>query len=163
MISPKPVRRLLLCTPLFLFALGVAATGAEPYRFAEGKHGKGEMRYVNDLPVMILEGTPEEIGEQHAVLLGDSIKKVADLPKQLIKQHRVGAAWPLVAAAVDTRRHRPRRASFPCAVWEGYVCTPRAPQAPVRTGADVRSLTQTEQWPFTTSLSRQQKPIPSPV
>lgn len=99
MIFPKPIRRRLLCTPLFLFAFGVAATGAEPYRFAEGKHGKGELRYVNDLPVMILEGTPKEIGEQHAVLLGDSIKKVADLPKQLIKQHRVGAAWPLVAAA----------------------------------------------------------------
>lgn len=89
-----------------LFAIGLAATvpsnGAEPFRFPEGKHGKGELKYRNGLPVMILEGSPEEIGEQHAALTVDSVKPVAELPKQIVKRHRAELAWPLVVA---TARH----------------------------------------------------------
>src|SRR5260370_7860463 len=36
----------------------------EPFRFPEAKHGKGELRYINGLPVLTLAGTPEEIGGQ---------------------------------------------------------------------------------------------------
>src|SRR5207249_1451399 len=41
---------------------------AAPFRYAEAKYGKGELRYINDLPVLFVEGTPEEIGAQMAVL-----------------------------------------------------------------------------------------------
>lgn len=75
-----------------------APSAAEPFRFPEGKHGKGELRYIHGLPVLALAGTPEEMGQQHAVLVGDSLRDVADLPKQLIERHRVSVAWPLVVA-----------------------------------------------------------------
>jgi len=37
-------------------------------RFPEAKSGRGELRYVNGIPVLTLEGTPEEIGAQFGEL-----------------------------------------------------------------------------------------------
>jgi len=94
---------ILAVTVLAFFLVFPTQGVADPFRFPEGKHGKGELRYVNDLPVMILEGTPEEIGEQHAVLVSESMKDVADLPKQLVKKHRV------VATARRLMKNSPER------------------------------------------------------
>ena len=53
-----------------LLALGLIATTAfaEPFRYPEGKHGGGELRYIEGIPVLTVRGTPEEMGEQHGVL-----------------------------------------------------------------------------------------------
>ena len=48
------------------------AAGAEPFRYPEARFGKGELRYVNGLPVLTVAGTPEEMGEQ--------VGKLAALP-----------------------------------------------------------------------------------
>ena len=45
-----------------------AAWAAKPFRFPEGKHGRGELRYVNGLPVLLVQGTPAEIGDQLGTL-----------------------------------------------------------------------------------------------
>jgi len=48
----------------------VPVATAEPIAiYPSAKHGKGELRYINQLPVAILEGTPEEIGEQYGKLV----------------------------------------------------------------------------------------------
>ena len=82
---------LVLCPP---------ARGEEPFRFPEGKHGKGELKYRKDLPVLIAQGTPEEIGDQIGVL---AVKPVAAKMKVLVKdaiQKRVGpVGWPLLVKA----------------------------------------------------------------
>jgi hypothetical protein len=44
-------------------------------RFPEAKHGKGELRYVNGIPVLTLEGSPEEIGTQFGELALKPAKK----------------------------------------------------------------------------------------
>lgn len=81
-----------------LFVLCPTARGGEPFRFAEGKHGKGELRYRNGLPVLIAQGTPEEIGEQIGVL---AVKPAAARMKAMAKgaiEKRVGpVGWPLLA------------------------------------------------------------------
>ncbi|VTS05061.1 C45 family autoproteolytic acyltransferase/hydolase [Tuwongella immobilis] len=41
---------------------------AEPFRFPEGKHGRSELKRINNVPVLILQGTPEEIGEAYGTL-----------------------------------------------------------------------------------------------
>ena len=83
-----------------LLVLCPAARGQEPFRFPEGKHGKGELKYRNDLPVLIAQGTPEEIGEQIGVL---AVKPAAMKMKALVKdsiQKRVGpVGWPLLVTA----------------------------------------------------------------
>ncbi len=85
---------------LVLLLLTVAnARGAEPFRFPEAKHGKGELKYRNGLPVLTAAGTPEEIGEQIGVL---AVKPVAghltDLVKGAVRQE-IGPLWPVVARA----------------------------------------------------------------
>src|SRR5207249_10385214 len=54
---------------VFLAVLVPPAAAAEkPFRYPEGKHEKGELKYVNGVPVLTVEGTPEEIGAQIGVL-----------------------------------------------------------------------------------------------
>lgn len=52
---------------LVVLLLGLPALAADK-RFPEAKSGKGELKYVNDVPVLTLEGTPEEIGTQFGEL-----------------------------------------------------------------------------------------------
>ena len=51
-----------------------AVRADEPFRFPEGTHGKGELKYRDGLPVLVVAGSPEEMGEQIGVL---AIKPVA--------------------------------------------------------------------------------------
>ena len=44
-------------------------------RFPEARSGKGELKYVNGIPVLIVEGTPEEIGKQYGELALKPAKK----------------------------------------------------------------------------------------
>jgi predicted choloylglycine hydrolase len=72
---------------LFLLLAGFASAvpAAEKRPFEEGKFDKGELRYINDLPVLIVAGTPEEIGRQKAALTGKIIPKIEEYPKQLLR------------------------------------------------------------------------------
>ncbi len=83
-----------------LLILCPSVQSAEPFRFPEGTHGKGQLKYLQGLPVLIATGTPEEIGEQIGTL---GVKPVAAKISALVKgtlQPRVGPiAWPLVVAA----------------------------------------------------------------
>ncbi len=84
----------------FLIA-GTSLPAAEPFRFPEAKHKGGELKYINDLPVLTLQGTPEEIGEQAAVLTAPAVKPLLALPKEIIRHHRLGFAWPIFVGAAE--------------------------------------------------------------
>lgn len=75
-----------------VFAAGVRADG--PFRYPEGKHGKGELHYVNELPVLTVEGTPEEIGEQIAALAQKATRKLLAFPKGYLTKFGYESAWP---------------------------------------------------------------------
>jgi isopenicillin-N N-acyltransferase like protein len=53
---------------LLMALLFVPATLAGEKRLPEAKSGKGELRYVSGVPVLTLEGTPQEIGTQFGEL-----------------------------------------------------------------------------------------------
>ena len=57
------------------------------FRYPEGKHGKGELRYVHDIPVLTVAGSPEEMGEQYGVLALKPASALKDLVDGFIKQH----------------------------------------------------------------------------
>ncbi|HMF13648.1 MAG TPA: C45 family peptidase [Gemmataceae bacterium] len=57
----------------------------QPFRYKEGKFGKAELKYVNDLPVLVVEGTPEEIGEQTAALAREPLKRLMNFAPDLLK------------------------------------------------------------------------------
>jgi len=77
-----------LVTALLLSAIS-AASAADQRMFAEGRHGNGELRYINDLPVLLVAGTPEEIGRQKAILTANAMAQLARYPKLFAGQlHR---------------------------------------------------------------------------
>ena len=53
---------------LAVLALAPALRAAEPQSFPEAKYGKGVLRYVDGVPVLIVRGTPSEMGEQFGKL-----------------------------------------------------------------------------------------------
>src|SRR3954447_627549 len=60
--------------PLIALCFALPAFAADR-RFPEAKSGKGELKYVNGLPVLTVEGTPEEIGAQFGELALKPAKK----------------------------------------------------------------------------------------
>ena len=72
---------------VLLGLLVVAAAGADQTRvFREGRAGDAELKYINDLPVLTVAGTPEEIGRQKALLTADVVKTIADYPRRLLER-----------------------------------------------------------------------------
>ncbi len=89
--------RLFIACCLMLVDTG-AACADEPFRFPEGKHGKGELKYVSGVPVLVVAGTPEEMGEQMGVLgLKPAAKGVAVF-KEVLKQEKLDLLLPLLVA-----------------------------------------------------------------
>ena len=76
---------------LLVLLLAASTAPAEQSRgFQEGRSGGGQLKYINDLPVLIVAGTPEEIGRQKAALTGEVVKKLVDYPRQLLPSGRTG-------------------------------------------------------------------------
>jgi len=67
--------------------------------FPVASHGRGELRYVGEVPVAILRGTPEEIGEQHAALLAKPGAPLREYPKKLLAELGAEQLWPMVVVA----------------------------------------------------------------
>lgn len=92
------IKRCALCvlmlTPAVLACDGVAAE--EPLRFPTGNTGPARLQYVHGLPLVELEGTPAQIGQQHAKLFGDSLVPLLQFPKIVVAKHGGAQAWPLV-------------------------------------------------------------------
>jgi hypothetical protein len=95
------LRPRLVAAHFFLLAFVLTATPAragDVSRYTDGKHGKGELRHVNGIPVMVLEGTPEEMGEQTAVLAADPLKRLFAFPREMVKRQGLEATWPFIVA-----------------------------------------------------------------
>lgn len=72
---------------LAILLLAISSVRADETRvFQEARSGQGELKYINDLPVLIVAGTPEEIGHQKAVLTANVAKKMAEYPRQLLER-----------------------------------------------------------------------------
>lgn len=97
-------RRFLFAAALLaaFLSASLAAVAAEAFRFPEGKYEQGEFKYINDLPVLVLEGTPEEIGRQQGRLAPQISEELLKLPKQMLADRGAEAAWPVVVLAGRT-------------------------------------------------------------
>ncbi len=78
---------------LVLVAPFATLWAAEKRPFQEGRFEKGELQYVSHLPVLSVEGTPEEIGRQEAALTGAVVKVLAPYPRQLMALSGRGQYW----------------------------------------------------------------------
>lgn len=60
---------------------GAEAQDLKPFRYSPAKHGKGELTYINGVPVLMLQGTPVEMGEQTGVLAVRQSKPLYKFPR----------------------------------------------------------------------------------
>ena len=86
----------------FLFVLIIVACpsgtlcAADASCYRDGRHGKGELKHINGLPVLILEGTPQEMGQQAGVLVGRPLRELIGFPRDLLRRLHLEATWPIL-------------------------------------------------------------------
>src|SRR5262249_41915116 len=84
---------------LLLGCLAAPLAASEPFRYPEGKIGKGELRYISALPVLTVEGSPEEIGAAVGALAVRPGWRMALYPEGLITHYHRRPLWrPLIIA-----------------------------------------------------------------
>ena len=102
-----PRKIILLVFACLLLAAPAIGTAAERF-YREATYKRGELKYRDGLPVLIVEGTPEEIGRQKAALTAEVAKKLAGYPKRLMKMLGREDRWPkLVEKGRALLRHLP--------------------------------------------------------
>jgi hypothetical protein len=73
-----------------------AAPAAEPFRYPEGTHGKGELRYRDGVPVLVAVGSPAEIGEQLGALAFKPAAGLLNMAEKFTKEQGWAALYPLM-------------------------------------------------------------------
>jgi hypothetical protein len=89
--------RLPLALGLVLLVGGAAgASAAQPFRYPEAKHGAGELRYVNGIPVLVVQGEPAEIGDQVGVLAIKPAAALFGMGQQFLQSRGWERIYPLL-------------------------------------------------------------------
>jgi predicted choloylglycine hydrolase len=73
--------------------------GTIPFRYPEGSHAHGWLRYIDGLPVLSVSGTPEQMGEAIGALAVRPAPRMTAYPEELLRHYC--ASWlrgPLVWA-----------------------------------------------------------------
>jgi hypothetical protein len=66
------------------------ANNTAPFRYPEGRHGCGELRYVNELPVLTVEGEPDDVGESIGALALRPAPRMAGYPEDSLRHYWAG-------------------------------------------------------------------------
>jgi predicted choloylglycine hydrolase len=88
-------RSLLLLVSLAFLTAPCNVNAKAPFRFPTGKHGKGELKYINGIPVLVVSGTPEEIGTAVGTLALKPARRVVSYPRGLLKALGAERTWGL--------------------------------------------------------------------
>jgi predicted choloylglycine hydrolase len=90
-------RRLAPFVCLLLPALAHAKD--EPFRFPAAESGKAELKYVERVPVLIVEGVPADLGAGVGALALKPAKRILGFPRGLLDLHDAGKLWPAMLLA----------------------------------------------------------------
>ena len=82
-----------------LFLAPFTAISGEPAKYVEGTYGKGTLRNFKGIPIVVVQGTPEEIGEQFGMLAVKQAKPLLTLTQKYMKQIGLEKAYPLMLIA----------------------------------------------------------------
>ncbi len=82
-----------------LIAFIPQVTGAEPAAFPEASHGKGKLRYLEGVPVLVVQGTPKEMGEQFGKLAIANSPDLGGLHERFLVDSGLKKRYPIIAAA----------------------------------------------------------------
>jgi hypothetical protein len=96
-----PRTRLLIAFALVGLVAPAAARAGEPFRYPEGTHGKGSLRYVQGLPVLTVAGTPEEIGTAAGALCKPAADGLYGYFDVLLTRSKLDLLWPWLARTAE--------------------------------------------------------------
>jgi len=86
-----------------LFALGATSSAfGQATIYPAAKHGKGELKYIDQIPVAVLEGTPEEIGEQYGALVVKPAEPLLKTIPEFLKAMGLANRYPELLKAGQT-------------------------------------------------------------
>jgi hypothetical protein len=74
----------------------VVARANEPFRYPEASGGNGRLRYLNQIPVLSVEGSPREMGEQIGVLGLKPATRFLHTADDIVAQHGWQTIYQLV-------------------------------------------------------------------
>lgn len=94
------MRRLVLILTVCLVV--PVAQGADPKSFPEAKHGNGELRYIDGVPVAILKGKPAEMGEQFGRLAIFNAPDLGGLHQRFLKDSGQEKRYPLIKVMCES-------------------------------------------------------------
>jgi len=97
----RPRFNILLWTLFALSSLGQIAIAEDAYRYPEGKHGRGELFYHQNIPVLIVRGTHAEIGDQIGTLALKPADKAMKLVEGFAAQQIPAKLHPIADAAMQ--------------------------------------------------------------
>ncbi len=72
----------------------LGARADEPFRYPTGRAGNAEMKYIHDLPVLTVGGSPEEIGTAVGRLALKPSSRLLSFPRELLKVEGAEDSWP---------------------------------------------------------------------
>src|SRR5436190_561589 len=76
-------RHILVSLALVLVSVG-SLRADPPFRFPEAKCPHGELKYINGIPVLTVDGTPDEIGTAVGLLALKPGKRMARYPEDIL-------------------------------------------------------------------------------
>jgi hypothetical protein len=86
-----------LVSILLVLVLGPAPVPVpETLVYSQGKYDKGELKYINGLPVLIVEGTPAEMGKQIGKLTAGPLRRLICFPRDFLRSAGYAKAWPVL-------------------------------------------------------------------
>jgi hypothetical protein len=89
------VRWLVLMLPIWL-GDGIFAAAREPLEFEPGRHGEGSLVMVGNVPVVVVRGTPEQMGEQLGALTAGPLADIAARQEAIVAGFGLPARSPLL-------------------------------------------------------------------
>jgi isopenicillin-N N-acyltransferase like protein len=81
-----------------LLILAPLVRAEEPKSFPAAKHGKGELKYVGKVPVLVVRGKPAEMGEQFGKLAVENAPDLGGLHERFLKDAGQEKTYPVIAA-----------------------------------------------------------------
>ncbi|MFO0841244.1 MAG: C45 family peptidase [Gemmataceae bacterium] len=85
---------------VLLLALAAPGFAAEPFRFPEARFGdKAELKYVGNVPLLRVEGTPDEIGQAVGRLALKPGARVLGYPRELLLHRKADSLWTFFKGA----------------------------------------------------------------
>lgn len=87
------------CLFALLCVLPASVSAKEPFRFPEAKSGKAELKYLQQIPVLIVEGEPADLGGGVGALALKPGKRVLGYPRELLAWRDLENLWPTLLTA----------------------------------------------------------------